>query len=38
VLEGIRRRLLLAPEAEVTLEANPEVADRTRLAAYRALG
>jgi putative oxygen-independent coproporphyrinogen III oxidase len=38
VLDGIRRRLPLAPEAEVSLEANPEVSDRTRLAAFRALG
>jgi oxygen-independent coproporphyrinogen-3 oxidase len=38
VLDGIRKRLPLAPDAEVSLEANPEVADRTRLAAYRALG
>jgi oxygen-independent coproporphyrinogen-3 oxidase len=38
VLEGIRKRLSLVAEAEVSLEANPEVADRARLAAYRALG
>jgi putative oxygen-independent coproporphyrinogen III oxidase len=38
VLEGIARQLPLAGDAEVTLEANPEVADRTRLAGYRAAG
>jgi len=38
VLDGIRDRLPLASDAEVSLEANPEVADRARLGAYRALG
>jgi putative oxygen-independent coproporphyrinogen III oxidase len=38
VLEGIDRQLPLAPDAEVTLEANPEVADGARLAGYRLAG
>ncbi|HVP60173.1 MAG TPA: radical SAM family heme chaperone HemW [Myxococcaceae bacterium] len=38
VLEGIATVLPLAPEAEVSLEANPEVADAARLAGYRAAG
>src|SRR5678815_1231285 len=38
VLEGIGRALPLAAEAEISLEANPEVADTARLAGYRAAG
>jgi oxygen-independent coproporphyrinogen-3 oxidase len=38
VLEGIDRQLPLAADAEVTLEANPEVADGARLAGYRLAG
>jgi putative oxygen-independent coproporphyrinogen III oxidase len=38
VLEGIAARIPLAPDAEVSLEANPEVADAGRLAGYRSAG
>jgi len=38
VLDGIAATLSLAPEAEISLEANPEVADTARLAGYRAAG
>lgn len=38
VLEGIAAAIPLASDAEVSLEANPEVADRARLAGYRAAG
>ena len=38
VLEGIAGALPLAADAEVSLEANPEVADTARLAGYRAAG
>ncbi len=38
LLLGIRAQLAVRPEAEMTLEANPEVADVGRLAAYRAAG
>jgi oxygen-independent coproporphyrinogen III oxidase len=38
VIAAARRDLGLVPEAEVTLEANPENLDRTRLAAFRAAG
>ncbi|MGO8968064.1 MAG: radical SAM family heme chaperone HemW [Myxococcaceae bacterium] len=38
LLDAVRGRLGLRPEAEVTLEANPEVADEARLAGYRAAG
>ncbi len=38
VLEGFAAALPLAPDAEVSLEANPEVADAARLAGYRAAG
>jgi len=37
-LDAVRARLPVRPEAEVTLEANPEVADVARLAGYRAAG
>ena len=38
VLEGIARALPVAADAEISLEANPEVADSARLAGYRAAG
>lgn len=38
LLAGIRARLLLAPEAEITLEANPGTLERGRFAAYRSAG
>ncbi|GAC1453388.1 MAG: radical SAM family heme chaperone HemW [Steroidobacteraceae bacterium] len=38
VLEGARRHLRFAPDAEVTLEANPGTIERGRFAAYRAAG
>ncbi|MBF5045125.1 radical SAM family heme chaperone HemW [Aggregicoccus sp. 17bor-14] len=38
VLEGLHARLPLAPGLEVTLEANPTVADAERYAGYRAAG
>ena len=38
VLEGIAAALPLARDAEISLEANPEVADSARLAGYRAAG
>lgn len=38
VIEGIREALPVSPGAEISLEANPEVADAARLAGYRAAG
>jgi oxygen-independent coproporphyrinogen-3 oxidase len=38
LLAGIRARLPLAPDAEVTLEANPGTSDAERFAGYRAAG
>ncbi len=38
VLAGVRARLGLPADAEVTLEANPESCTRERLEAYRAVG
>jgi oxygen-independent coproporphyrinogen-3 oxidase len=38
ILDGIRARFEVAPEAEVTVECNPESVDRDKLAAYRASG
>lgn len=38
LLDGIRARARLAPEIEITLEANPGAADAHRFAAYRAAG
>jgi putative oxygen-independent coproporphyrinogen III oxidase len=38
VLEAARRRLPLAPDCEVTLEANPGTIERGRFAEYRAAG
>ena len=38
LLDGVRARLALAPDCEVTLEANPGAADAGRFAAYRRAG
>lgn len=38
ILAGVRRRLTLAPDAEITLEANPGTVERGRFAEYRAAG
>jgi putative oxygen-independent coproporphyrinogen III oxidase len=38
LLAGIRRRVPIAPDAEVTLEANPGTADAANFAAYRRAG
>jgi oxygen-independent coproporphyrinogen-3 oxidase len=38
LLEGIRQRLSLVPQTEITLEANPGTADATNFAAYRRAG
>jgi oxygen-independent coproporphyrinogen-3 oxidase len=38
LLSGIRARVPLEPEAEVTLEANPGTAEAARFAGYRAAG
>jgi len=38
VLEGFAAVMPIASDAEISLEANPEVADATRLAGYRAAG
>jgi len=38
VLEAVRQQLVLAEEAEVTLEANPGTIERGRFAEYRAAG
>jgi oxygen-independent coproporphyrinogen-3 oxidase len=38
VLARLRARLHIAPEAEVTVECNPESVDREKLAAYRGAG
>lgn len=38
ILEGVRRRLVIAPEAEITLEANPGAVERGQFAEYRAAG
>jgi len=38
VLEGVAAALPLAADAEISLEANPEVSDTSRLAGYRAAG
>ncbi|MET0403158.1 MAG: radical SAM family heme chaperone HemW [Cystobacter sp.] len=38
VLEGVAARLRVAPGAEVSLEANPSLADAERFAGYRAAG
>jgi len=38
VLEGFAAALALASDAEISLEANPEVADTARLGGYRAAG
>ena len=38
VIEGAQRRFTLAPDAEITLEANPSSADTAAFAAFRAAG
>ena len=38
LLAGVRERLSLAPDAEITLEANPGATDARRFAAYREAG
>ncbi|MDR1229073.1 MAG: radical SAM family heme chaperone HemW [Azoarcus sp.] len=38
LLDALRARLPLAPEAEITLEANPGTAETARFGAYRAAG
>lgn len=38
LLAAVRRRFDLAPDAEVTIEGNPESLDRARLEGYRAVG
>lgn len=38
LLDGIRARVRLVPEAEITLEANPGTFERARFAAYRDAG
>ena len=38
VMESVRAHYRLLPDAEVTLEANPNTADRERFAAYRVAG
>jgi putative oxygen-independent coproporphyrinogen III oxidase len=38
LLVGIRARVVLAPDCEITLEANPGSADADRFAGYRAAG
>lgn len=38
LLTAVRTRLILAPDAEITLEANPGTADAAHFAGYRAAG
>jgi oxygen-independent coproporphyrinogen-3 oxidase len=38
LLDGIARRVALAPDVEITLEANPGTAEAAHLAGYRAAG
>ena len=38
LLSGVRSRIALAPDAEITLEANPGASDIERFAGYRAAG
>jgi putative oxygen-independent coproporphyrinogen III oxidase len=38
LFEGVRRHLRIAPDAEITLEANPATVERGRFAEYRAVG
>lgn len=38
ILGGVRRHLVLIPDAEITLEANPGTVERGRFAEYRAAG
>src|SRR5712664_2816832 len=38
ILDNVRQRFDLSPEAEVTVECNPESVSREKLTAYRAAG
>jgi putative oxygen-independent coproporphyrinogen III oxidase len=38
ILAGVRARVLLAPDAEITLEANPGTFERVRFAGFKAAG
>ena len=38
LLKGVRRRVVLAPDCEITIEANPGVADEDRFRSYRDAG
>src|SRR5690606_34772716 len=38
LLEGVRARVPLAPDAEITLEANPGTVERERFRGFRAAG
>ena len=38
LLDGVRARTVVAPDCEITLEANPGAADAARFAAYRQAG
>ena len=38
LMDGIRSRVLLAPDAEITVEANPGAADQQRFRGYREAG
>src|SRR5690606_35089150 len=38
LLQAVRTRLTVQPDAEITLEANPGTAEAARFAAYRAAG
>jgi oxygen-independent coproporphyrinogen-3 oxidase len=38
LLDGVRQRLGFAPDAEITLEANPGTVERGRFAAYKGVG
>ncbi|WP_456376723.1 radical SAM family heme chaperone HemW [Thiolapillus sp.] len=38
LLRGVRQQLMVAPDAEITLEANPGAADADHFAAYRTAG
>ena len=38
LLEGVQQRLAFAPDAEITLEANPGTVERGRFAAYKGAG
>jgi putative oxygen-independent coproporphyrinogen III oxidase len=38
LFDGLRRKLVIAADAEITLEANPATVERGRFAEYRAIG